>query len=339
MKENIKYSVIIPVYNAQRTLERCLNSLVEQNRDDVEIIAINDGSVDNSAEIVAMFAEKNNNIVAINQKNSGVSRTRNHGLDIANGTYITFVDSDDYVSQDYFEVLDSMDDSDLGVFDSQDIGSDTDSAELFTKLEQMDTMEEKLELLLASRKIMPPWNKRYKNEIIQKNSLRFVEDFKIGEDFDYCMSYALQCNSICIKNSILYYVDISDKASLSRKYRPHLDKQMTAVFQDIEQTFYNVIENKFNKERFLSLLDYLYIKNTFSCIAEEFKTGKPRYWKEHKKYISICNTFRYVVGGNCCYYNWMHRCLRILVRTRVIFPIYAVTYMIKWRRFQKYTEG
>lgn len=338
MKEDIKYSVIIPVYNAQRTLERCLNSLVEQNRDDVEIIAINDGSKDNSAEILAEFALKYENIVAVNQDNSGVSKTRNHGLDIAKGTYVTFVDSDDYVSKNYFEVLDSMDDSDLGVFDSQDIGSDADSAELFARLEQMDTMEEKLELLLASRKIMPPWNKCYKNAIIQKYGLRFVEEFKIGEDFDFCMSYALQCDSICAKNSILYYVDVSDMASLSRKYRPYLDKQMTAVFQDIEQNFANVAENKLNNERFLSLLDYLYIKNTFSCIAEEFKTGKPRYWKERKKYISICDTFQYVVGKKGYYYNWIHRCLRILVRIRIIFPIYVVTYMVKWRAFQKYIE-
>lgn len=338
MKENIKYSVIIPVYNAQTTIERCLKSLVEQNRNDVEIITINDGSVDNSAEIMAEFAQKYNNIVVINQENSGVSKTRNHGLDLAQGRYITFVDSDDYVSKDYFAVLDSMDDSDLGVFDSQDIGSNRNSSELFEKLEKLNTMEEKLELLLASRKIMPPWNKRYKNEIVQKYDLRFVEEFKIGEDFDFCMSYALQCNSICTKNNILYYVDISDMGSLSRKYRPYLDKKMTAVFQNIEQKFEDIKEDKLNKQRFLSLLDYLYIKNTFTCIAEEFKKGTPRYLEERQKYLSICNTFQYVVGKKCCYYNWMHRCLRILIRTHIIFPIYAVTYMVKWRVFKKYIE-
>lgn len=339
MKENIKYSVIIPVYNAQRTLKRCLNSLVEKNRDDVEIIAINDGSKDNSAEILAEFAMKYENIVAVNQDNSGVSKTRNHGLDIAKGTYVTFVDSDDYVSKDYFEVLDSMDDSDLGVFDSQDIGSDADSAELFARLEQMDTMEEKLELLLASRKIMSPCNKRYKSEIIKSKKLRFVEKFHIGEDFTFCMTYALQCESICIKNNVLYHIDISDTSSLSRKYRPDLNRQMTEVFRNIGEILQNSEASRINKTRFLALLDYLYIKNTFTCIAEEFKNGRPHYLKDRKKYVAICEVFKYEICKESVYYNMIHRCLRLFIKFKLIFPIFAVTYLIKWRTFQKYTEG
>ena len=102
----IKYSVIIPVYNAQKTLKRCLDSLLGQAREDVEIILINDGSSDRSGAIIEDYRNRYPNIRAVAQENSGVSAARNRGLDEAKGTYITFVDSDDYVSDDYFRVMD-----------------------------------------------------------------------------------------------------------------------------------------------------------------------------------------------------------------------------------------
>src|SRR5699024_4953921 len=118
-KMQIKYSVIIPVYNAEKTLKRCLDSLLGQKRQDVEIILINDGSSDRSGEILDEYRRKYGSIVSLEQENSGVSAARNRGLNAAMGSYILFVDSDDYVSEDYFNVIDEAgekEDSDLIVF-------------------------------------------------------------------------------------------------------------------------------------------------------------------------------------------------------------------------------
>lgn len=135
----IKYSVIIPIYNSEKTVARCLDSLTVQNREDVQIIVVNDGSQDGSEEIILQLAAKNPSIKYIYQDNAGVSRARNTGLDAAQGTYITFVDSDDYVTEDYFSVLDRAEDCDLLVFAHRVTGNVPDVTALFAKLQTLTT--------------------------------------------------------------------------------------------------------------------------------------------------------------------------------------------------------
>ena len=96
-------SVIVPVYNVEAFLPKCLNSLLNQTYKDLEIILIDDGSTDNSGKICDEYAERDNRIKVIHQKNQGVSAARNVGLDLSTGDYITFVDSDDWCEKDYFE--------------------------------------------------------------------------------------------------------------------------------------------------------------------------------------------------------------------------------------------
>src|SRR5690554_2572883 len=97
-------SVIIPIYNAEEFLVRCLNSVVNQTYQELEIILINDGSTDNSRSICEEYARIDSRILLLNKKNGGQSSARNAGLDIARGDYITFVDSDDYIDSDTYAV-------------------------------------------------------------------------------------------------------------------------------------------------------------------------------------------------------------------------------------------
>lgn len=100
-----KISVIIPVYNVEKFLRRCLDSIINQTMNDIEIILIDDGSTDNSGNICDEYAEKDDRIIVIHKENGGVSSARNKGLDIASGEYVTFVDSDDYIDNNMYEVL------------------------------------------------------------------------------------------------------------------------------------------------------------------------------------------------------------------------------------------
>lgn len=100
-----KVSIIIPVYNSAMYLKQCLNSLINQTLTDLEIICINDGSTDNSAEILNEYAQKDSRIIVITQENSGLGATRNNGLEQAKGEYIGFVDSDDWIDENYYEKL------------------------------------------------------------------------------------------------------------------------------------------------------------------------------------------------------------------------------------------
>ena len=103
--ENISLSIIVPVYNVENYLIRCLDSLVNQTLKEIEIICINDGSKDNSLNILEEYAKKDSRIIILNQENAGLSAARNAGMEIAKGEYIGFVDSDDWVDLDFFEKL------------------------------------------------------------------------------------------------------------------------------------------------------------------------------------------------------------------------------------------
>ena len=187
MPNSLKYSVIIPAYNAEDTIERCLQSLLVQKRNDVEIIVINDGSTDKTATIINNIASTNETVMCLHQANGGVSNARNNGLSRASGTYITFVDSDDWVTDNYFSELDKMDsNTDLCFF--RFVESTEDSATLFNQIDSCEAWVDKLNLLLSSRIIMKPSNKRLKKEIIDSNNIRFVENLHISEDFNFSMT-------------------------------------------------------------------------------------------------------------------------------------------------------
>ena len=103
MGNDIKISIIVPVYNCAKYIKKCLDSLINQTFKNIEIILVNDGSTDNSEEIIQSYDD--NRIVYIKQKNQGPSAARNLGIDLAKGEYIGFVDSDDWIDADYYEKL------------------------------------------------------------------------------------------------------------------------------------------------------------------------------------------------------------------------------------------
>ena len=110
----IKYSFIVPVYNTEKYLKKCLDSLFNQTYKDFEIIVVNDGSTDKSSNIISKYQKKYKNIIVINKENEGLSMARNRGVQKSSGKYIIFVDSDDYVSNKLLEEVDkTIDDSDI----------------------------------------------------------------------------------------------------------------------------------------------------------------------------------------------------------------------------------
>ena len=102
---NIKISIIIPVYNSAKYLRKCLNSIINQTFDNIEIICINDGSTDNSLSIINEYAKIDSRIKVYTIENKGVSAARNYGILVATGEYIGFVDSDDYIDLNYYEEM------------------------------------------------------------------------------------------------------------------------------------------------------------------------------------------------------------------------------------------
>lgn len=177
-------SVIIPVYNSAQYLERCLESVVSQTHRNLEIIIVNDGSQDRSAEIIECFSYRDHRIIAIHQKNQGVSAARNVGLAIAKGNCIGFVDADDEVHPDMYEFL--YHNLEKYEADISHCGFELIKADKTVKFHDtgnvlIQNKTEALQELMSGLRIEPSTcNKLYRNNVLKK--VRFATDIKINED-------------------------------------------------------------------------------------------------------------------------------------------------------------
>ena len=209
-------SIIVPVYNAERTLHRCVTSLVEQSYPNIEILLVNDGSKDASLEMCRGYERQDSRIRVIDKPNGGVSSARNAGLDVARGEYIMFCDSDDWVSPLWCEhMVRNHIPQNLTVCEIAWGGPDAE-----TKDQQLseEIIVERNRFLQFSFVMCPPWNKLFERNAIQKSDLRFSGDLRLGEDLIFVMEYL--CNvqgQVRILPQRLYYYDTSTEGSLSKR--------------------------------------------------------------------------------------------------------------------------
>lgn len=207
-------SIIVPVYNAQKTLKRCVDSLTSQSYDKLEIILVNDGSKDDSLQLCHELAEQDSRIRVIDKPNGGVSSARNAGLDAAQGEFVMFCDSDDWVEPEWCEcMLVNYKDGDLPICDI----SREDFPELISVTIDMDTAERK-HIFRFPMLMCALFNKIYSRNIIENNNLHFSEQLRLGEDFSFVLSY-LCCIQGCLRfvRKKLYNYDVSTDGSLSKR--------------------------------------------------------------------------------------------------------------------------
>ena len=180
-------SVIIPVYNAEKYISECLDSILKKTDLNIEVLVIDDGSNDDSKNIIEEYIRKDNRIRYIYQNNGGVSTARNNGLDNASGKYILFLDADDYLEEDAFEDLFSrleMDMPDFMAYAKKILYPDGRGKDVYFDFKDNTCQDSKyiFELMYASSSFNECWGKIYKKEIIDKYGLRFPAGIKIGED-------------------------------------------------------------------------------------------------------------------------------------------------------------
>ncbi|MFV0208657.1 glycosyltransferase [Empedobacter falsenii] len=223
MKENIKISIIIPVYNAEVFVDKCLKSVKSQTFKNFEVIVINDGSNDKSLEIINVFSE-DSRFVIINQENQGVSKTRNKGLDLAKGQYICFVDSDDVLNENYLnnfiEIIDFHANKVIDVI-LQGIEYYYDDNKIITKSFKELKSNNFVDIFIFSEKNelnYSPFNKLIRNDIIKKNKIKFDEKLSFGEDYIFMLDVYLRSKEIAYSNNVGYrYVVTANMNSLSKK--------------------------------------------------------------------------------------------------------------------------
>ena len=214
-------SVIIPVYNVENYLRQCLDSILNQTYTDFEAICVNDGSTDNSLNILKEYAQKDSRIKVISQKNKGLSGARNTALKFANGKYICFVDSDDYVKETYLETfMKYIDQADCVQVNFEPFGNTDKNTQIFY---EKYTHHLKSQLFEMSPKVycrtyMGVWDTIYKMEIINKYKIKFPEG-RIFEDHPFKYKYLCHCKNIYWINSKLYYYRKQKESSITQQYK------------------------------------------------------------------------------------------------------------------------
>jgi glycosyltransferase involved in cell wall biosynthesis len=206
MKE-ITVSIIVPIYNVEKFLARCLDSLINQTLKGIEIICINDGSTDKSFQKLQEYAQKDNRIVVINQEHQGVSIARNKGLEIAQGEFIGFVDSDDWVDLDFYEKLyDSVvrNDCDIAIAGIIQVHSNKTKKHLEYKKEQCTKDIKEKFIITDIPKSCYVWNKIYKTKNLKALNIKFPEG-KYFEDMIFTPQVVAGLGKLCTANSFYNY--------------------------------------------------------------------------------------------------------------------------------------
>ena len=291
----MRYSVIIPVYNAEGTLRRCLDSLVRQQFSDYELLIINDGSTDGSDAICREYANTYSCVRYFAKENGGVSSARNLGLEQAKGEYILFVDSDDYVSQDYFALLSHTLESnavDLLMFGYRNFGgvsTEWDTGEFYEDAET--GIAKQISSVMQQYLFSSLLSKGFKRQIIEQHNIRFANDLAIGEDQTFIFTFAMHIRSIGSIGNHLYNVDVSDGNSLSRKARPYLTQQLMEVNRRMHAAYHATEHSPESAHYYESALAWMTYRSAYSCCKEllKFNCSAKQRRREIRK---ICKLYR-----------------------------------------------
>lgn len=271
-------SVVIPVYNTSSYLARCIDSIFEQDLKDVELIFIDDCSTDNSFEVLNQCLkgrESENLTIVKNPKNLGSGETRNKGISLAKGDYVIFVDSDDYVTSDYFQVLKNAIESrpDIVVFDMTEIWT---NKTVLKHVDLPDSPLESVELLLLNKMHNSLCNKMFKRSMFLKHDIRITKGLSMFEDKSICFKLFYYAKSQLFINKSLYFYDRSRENSLTKVFKESniqasviVAKVIDDFFKDkeVSDNIHNAIQA--NKVHVLGYIGLYCGRTTRSKYAEE----------------------------------------------------------------------
>lgn len=245
----IKVSIIVPVYNVEKYIERCLKSLVNQTMQEIEILIINDGTKDNSMDVCNKYAKVDDRIKIYNKENEGLGLTRNYGIKRALGEYVCFVDSDDYVDVDMCQKLYNeakKNNADIvygGIFYDNNNNKIVKKA-CVNNITIWKGKEKVKELLLDFIATKPKekndtvmevsvWKALFKRKILVENNILFVSERQfISEDVIFDIDYFLHCKCIVAIPDCIYYYCLNEN-SLSKSFRSDRFKKVKILYEEI----------------------------------------------------------------------------------------------------------
>lgn len=263
--KKIKVSVIVPIYNTEKFLEKCIKSILNQTLKEIEIILINDGSTDNCHKICKEYAEKNKDkIKYINNKNIGCSATRNLGIELAQGEYVAFVDSDDYIDKEMYEEM--YIEATSKNYDVVISGIIYEGNKKRTEIVCPKKIKKKYDWLKLDRKIANPVNKIFKKDLVKKLGVIFHIESHSGEDLVFCFKITIDTIKVfCMHKAYYHYVfhennsiyNFEKKLDMIKSYQElynYLVKK-NRMKKEIKKYFYKCFYKHALKEMFFKLLN------------------------------------------------------------------------------------
>lgn len=268
-------SVIVPIYNVEKYLRRCIESLINQTYYEIEIILVNDGSPDDSEKICKEYMLKDKRIKLINKENGGLSDARNVGLKNSQGKYVYFIDSDDWCEKNTIECMVTQ--MELLDVDLCVCGYSVDYFnENFSIIKNLESkvfqgkpqIAESIHELDSNGMFNIVWNKMYKNNIIIENNILFKKDGIPGEDLLFNNAYFKKIHSICFIEEILYHYMRQDEDSLVTQYRENLYSKILYFNQEIE-LLYKYFD--MNNEKYQNVYINKIMENILACIPNIYR--------------------------------------------------------------------
>lgn len=284
-----KISVIVPVYNVEQYLERCVDSIISQTYTNLEIILVNDGSTDNSGKLCDELAKKDERIRVIHKENGGLSDARNRGIDEAESDLVGFIDSDDYIDSDMYEVLLknlNNTDADLSMCALYDVYNNTPEAQVTNKETWKLSSEQAIKMVMEAKILsVTAVNKLYRKSLF--TDLKF-EVGKIAEDAFIMIKLLDKCEKIVATNEKKYYYVHRENSITTQKF----STKFLNVIEAYEQNS-NIILEKYPKLKdvaqtrmnwaYFYVLDRLLLDDNYN--DKELENKLISYLKNHRKDI------------------------------------------------------
>lgn len=274
-----KVSVIIPVYNVEKYLSKCLDSVLSQTYPHIEVILINDGSKDNSLNICQAYAEKDERIRVIDKENEGVSIARNTGIEAATGEFIAFIDPDDWVEPEAYESMIAQLkkwDADICLCNFYRDTKRRSQPKRFDFEEEILVDDEIIELLvndmIGMGDLLPKysyimgsvWRGVYKRSFLETYNLRFTPKVTIMEDLVFMVQTLLKCHRVAIDHGVRYHY-VQHASSTIHSYNEKMWEDLLVVYRLLEES----IREADLEEKMRNRLDYRYIGMIFAAIKNE----------------------------------------------------------------------
>lgn len=281
-----RVSVIVPVYNGERYLDKCIESILGQTHTDLELILIDDGSIDGSGAICDRWAEKDIRVKVIHQKNQGVSAARNAGLELATGDFVGFVDADDEIAPETYETaLRQMDGCDIVMWDAVTVwGDGRTEPDTIPLLETDCTIaKEDWTPALLGQMAGSVWRCLYRKACI--TGIRFAQGIKFSEDRLFNLYAMGRCNSLRYLKTPLYYRLMHGESAVHRYHEDYFEAYVL-----VHKAIMQALELHWNNEGYAQVYNHQLLSGAFAAVCNYFYKASPLTMGQRREKVkSLCS--------------------------------------------------